>query len=59
MPELTSLCTGKMAEWSKAPGLGPGLFGGVGSNPTLVIPLFKVCTHTTHKTFQPIFSTIM
>ena len=26
-----------MAEWSKAPDLGSGLFGGVGSNPTLVI----------------------
>ena len=26
-----------MAEWSKAPGLGPGLSGGVGSNPTIII----------------------
>ena len=26
----------RVAEWSKAPGLGPGLFGVVGSNPTAI-----------------------
>ena len=34
---ISQLCAVNLAEWSKAPRSGRGLFGGVGSNPTVDI----------------------
>ena len=50
-----------LAEWSKAPGRGPGLFGGAGSNPAGIINFLlyknsinKLKIKTPHRGLEPL-----